>query len=283
MTAIGDEAFEVLRLMFSYDEAIPLDVKVVERLDAPEYVREKLVFRGVRDSRVPAYLAVPKRGAAPHPCVVLLHGIGGSKEGWWKGGDPESGVPLVQRLLTSGYSVLTVDCEYHGERLADNDYESPAIFMFEYGWHHRTRDMVVQSVVEHRRAIDVLSRRSDVDVSRLGIVGYSMGGMMAFMLTAIEARITAAVACVTPIVSEPHSAIAVHNHAPRITSQPFLMLMAADDGFNYTTESARVLHELIASPTKEIVFFDGGHDLPDEWRQRTMVWLDMHVKPSDGG
>jgi hypothetical protein len=52
-----------------------------------------------------------------------------------------------------------------------------------------------------------------------------MGGMMTFNLTAVDPQIKVAVASVTPILKEPHSAMAVHNFASSITNQPFLMLM----------------------------------------------------------
>jgi dienelactone hydrolase len=275
---IGAEAFEVLRDLYEYDTDVPLECRTVHRLEEPEYVREKLVFRGIRDSRVPALLAVPKGGEGPYPCVILLHGIGGSKEGWWRDGSSHSGRLLTERLLRSGHAVLTLDAPYHGERIASNDFESADVFLLQRGWMQRARDMVVQSVVEHRRAIDVLAARDDIDPSRLGVVGYSMGGMLAFMLTAIEPRIEASVACVTPILSDSYSAMSVHNYAPRISRQPFLMLMAEADAMNYTEARARRLYSLIAAADKEVHFYQGGHVLPAEWVERAAEWVESRLR-----
>ncbi len=276
LSPIGAEAFEVMREFFRYDESIPLEPRVVESSAGDGLRREKIVFRGVRDSRVPGYLAVPRRGEKPFPCVILIHGIGGSKEGWWGEGTAHSS--LVDRLVEQGCAVLTLDCQYHGERLGDNDFESPTVFTFERGWLRRTRDMVVQSVVEHRRAIDLVAERPDIDGTRIGCAGYSMGGMMTFLLTGVEPRVRAAVACVPPILKEPHSAIAVHNFAPRINDRPLLMLMGTNDPRNYSSADARHVYELVDSSKKDLVFYEGGHVLPPEWVDRAATWLFTHLK-----
>lgn len=275
---IGVEAFEVMREFFNYDRDIPLNVKIVSRDEESEYIREKIVFRGIRDSRVPGYLAVPKDSAESYPCILLLHGIGGSKEGWWKDNSSHHGGQLTKQLLASGIAVLALDAEYHGERLANNDFESPLVFTLQKGWLLRTRDMVVQSVIEHRRAIDYLDTRSEIDASRIGLIGYSMGGMMAFTLGAVEPRIKTSVACVLPIIKAPHSALAVQNFAPYIQSQPFLMLMGTEDKFNYTTEDAQQLFDFIKSDAKEIKFYKGGHQLPVEWTKRAVEWVNGNLK-----
>lgn len=277
MFPIGQEGFEVMRQFFDYDQGIPLEARIVERLDEPGYVREKIVFRGPRNSRVPGYLAIPKNGSAPYPCVILLHGIGSSKESWWEDNSFSSGGQLTKKLLKSGFAVLTLDAEYHGERSANNDFESPEVFTFQKGWYMRARDMIVQSVIEHRRAMDYLATRNEIDTSRLGIIGYSMGGMMTFNLTAVDPRIKVAVACVAPILKEPYSAMAVHNFAPFITSQPFLMLMGNTDERNYTKEEAQQLHDIIISNTKEMVFYESGHKLPGEWTKRATEWMEKYL------
>lgn len=276
---IGDEAFEILRDLYSYDDVIPLDTTIVERVEDTDHVREKIVFRGPRDTRVPGYLALPRNATGPCRPVMLIHGIGGSKDGWWTEARSPSRRPLIDRLLRDGRAVLTLDCEYHGERIARNDHESPAVFLFERGWIARARDMVMQSVVEHRRALDVLATRADIDLDPEGdaaVVGSSMGGLLAFILAAVEPRIRTTVAAVTPILDDPRSAITVHHYAPRI-DHPFRMLMAERDRANYTEESARTVHGLLGSGTKAITFHDSEHELPPAWLDETGDWIDAHL------
>ena len=278
MAAIGPEAFEVMRHFYRYDLGIPLEGRTIDRLEEEDYVREKIVFRGTRDSRVPGYLAIPTNGTPPYPCVLLLHGIGSSKEDWWKDDSFLSGGHLTRDLLASGFAVLALDAEYHGERLINNDFESPMVFTFEKGWVLRARDMMVQSVIEYRRGIDYLGTRAEIDTSRIGVIGYSMGGMMAFTLAAVDPRIKATVASVTPILNDPYSAIAVHNFAPFIHNEPFLMLMGNADERNYSPEAAQQLHVLVASEVKELVFYESGHQLPVEWTGAATEWMEKYLR-----
>ncbi|HMC02215.1 MAG TPA: hypothetical protein VKN14_14345, partial [Flavobacteriaceae bacterium] len=154
---IDAESFEVMSQFFEYDKGIPLEENIIDKIDELGYIKEKIVFRGINDSRVPGYLSIPKKGDGPFPCILLLHGVGDTKESWWQENSFNSGGILTKKLIDSGYAVLTLDAEYHGERLINNDYESPDVFIFQKGWLFRARNMIVKTVVEYRRAMDYLS------------------------------------------------------------------------------------------------------------------------------
>lgn len=277
MKPIGTEAFEIMRKFFDYDPGIPLESKLVEQIETAEYVREKIVFRGVNDSRVPGYLAIPKLGSAPYPCVLLLHGLNQNKEIWWTDNGFASGGELSKQLLLSGFAVLALDAEYHGERMTNNDYESPRVFTLEKRWTMRSNYMTVQTVREYRRVIDYLMTRNEIDTNKIGMIGYSMGGYQTFSLTAIEPRIKVSVACVTPIIEKPYSPRAAYHFAPYITTQPFLMLMGKTDPL-YSMKEAQQLHGFIGSNTKELIFYDSGHQLPVEWTERAVAWMEKYLK-----
>lgn len=274
---IGNEAFTVMCQNFNYDQDIPLDALIVERIEEAEYVREKVVFRGILDNRVPAYLAIPKIGTGPYPCVLQLHGLDGSKSDWWVEDNWISGGQMSKQLLAAGYAVLSLDAEYHGERLINNDYERPGIFVFQKRWNARGDNMTVQTVTEYRRALDYLATRSDIDTSRIGMVGVSLGGFQTFILTGIDSRVKVSVACVTPIVQDRYSVKAAFNYAPHITNQDFLMLMGKSD-FVYSISEAQQLYDLINSDSKEIYFYDSGHRLPSEWAEKAVTWMQKYLK-----
>jgi cephalosporin-C deacetylase-like acetyl esterase len=278
MKPIDSESFEVMHQFFDYDKSIPLEARIVDKNEESKYVKEKIVFRGINNSLVPGYLAIPKNGNGPFPCVLLMHGISDSKESWWQDTSFNSGGLLTKQLIDSGFAVVTLDAEYHGERLINNDYESADVFVFQKGWLMRARDMIVQSVVEHRRAIDYLSSRTEIDSTKFGIIGYSMGGMMAFDLAAVDSRVKVAVTGVTPVLKEPSSALAVFNFAPFISSQSFLMLMGDSDTRNYGKNEAQQLFNLIKSNNKELTFFESGHKLPEEWTKQASEWMNNYLK-----
>jgi len=52
---------------------------------------------------------------------------------------------------------------------------------FNKGWGYRLRDMVVQSTLEYRRALDYLETRKEIDSERIGAIGYSLGSVVTFI------------------------------------------------------------------------------------------------------
>lgn len=77
---IGEEARSILAQFYDYDHDIPPASRVLDRQQNEATAREKIVFGGLRQSRVPGYLTIPVRGSPPYPCILLAHGMGGSKE-----------------------------------------------------------------------------------------------------------------------------------------------------------------------------------------------------------
>jgi dienelactone hydrolase len=259
---------------------MPLDARVVEREETPAYVREKVVFNGIRDSRVPAYLGIPKTGAGPYPCVLLIDGITGSKSRWWEDDSWPHGGLATKQLLAAGFAVLALDAQYHGERTAANDYETPAAMYFERRWYNRTREMILQTTVEHRRAIDYLATRPEIAIGRIGVLGHSMGGIIIFALNACEPRVKASVACVTPLnIWEPRelAVISPFNFARGVGKRPFLMLMGHADTF-YSESEARLLLDMIEGAPKDLHFYESGHRLPEEYVARARLWFEAHLK-----
>jgi hypothetical protein len=56
------------------------------------------------------------------------------------------------------------------------------------------------------------------------------------------------------------------------------MLMGRNDDFNYTVEEARALYDIIEGESKEIVFYDCQHRLPDEHVPKAVDWFKNHLK-----
>src|SRR6185436_12587351 len=129
-----------------------------------------------------------------------------------------------------GFAAFVMDAQFHGERAAKLGYLPVDEFVCGECPNIR-REMVVESVVDHRRALDYLAGRGDVDVGRVGALGHSMGGVMTIALAALEPRLKAGVACVTPArrgETWTASAFSPYTFAPRVRV-PLLMLMGRSD------------------------------------------------------
>jgi dipeptidyl aminopeptidase/acylaminoacyl peptidase len=282
---LSDEAFQAILQFYQYDKEIPLDAIVIESSDEKDYVREKIVFRGANDYRVPGYLAIPKTGVPPYPCVMQIHGMTLSKEDFWRSDSYHRGHLLSQALLAEGFAVLALDAQYHGERIIFNDFQSTLVMVFRKGWINRLREMTTQTVMDYRRAIDYLETRKEIDLNRIGVIGYSLGGVESFILTGVDPRIKVLTACVTPSIirqrwPDQHnlSAIAPTNFVRAIKGRAILMLMGRNDEFNCTVEEARSLYNLIEGESKELVFYDSGHRLPEEHVSKVLKWFKNYLE-----
>jgi dienelactone hydrolase len=272
--AANPEVVEVVRNFYEYEREVPLRAEVIARQEFPAYTREKIVFSGTQRSRVPGYLALPKGGTGPFPVVLLIDGITGSKERWFQEDSWPRGTLVTDRLIAEGIAVLALDARYHGERAAENDYRLPTELA-------GLRDMVAQSVVEHRRALDYLATRSEVDTTRIGSLGLSMGGLITFALAGVDPRIRAGVAGVTPVGGGTRQPIAVpvapQTFAAAIRQTPMLMIMGRSDPF-YSVQEAEQLFGLIGSQRKELILYDGDHRPPPEYATQSADWLVRYLR-----
>jgi len=271
---MGDEAWKVLHEFYQYDKDVPLDARIVMSQELELCTRHKIVFTGIRNDRVPGYLAIPKAGTAPYPLVIGCHGGYGSKDNFWEIIGRHG---FTEPMLSAGYAVLILDAVYHGGRIADNDYDNLYEILGK-GQKYSFSDLIVHTAIDHRRALDYLATRTDIDMERIGIFGHSMGGIMSFLVTAMDDRIKVAVPCVSPpaYFTMSYPTYLVH-YAARFNDRPALMLMAKADP-TYTIEDAENLFNHINSKTKDIVWFESGHSLPPEWSSEAVKWFKTYLK-----
>lgn len=263
--AVGEEAFKVLTAFYDYDPHLPLEARVVDLQETATSVRRKVVFRSARSFLVPGYLELPRAGKPPHPCVLLLHGWSWSKDAWWEDGNYISGGEARKALLAKGYAVFALDAQGHGDRIAENDYQVVNLYN-EPGAPPRKnyftlREVIVQTVVDCRRAVDYLATRSDIDMQRVGVFGYSLGGFETLALTATEPRIKASVACAVPMSWGDDAVLTAANYARGVRNRAFCLLMGRQDEVNGEAR-ARQLYGLIEGPNTRLVLYDAGHQFP---------------------
>lgn len=287
---LSDDAYHAVSTFYDYDSAIPLDARVVDQNETPAYRREKIAFTTSTGERIAGWFALPKAVTTPPPCVLVLHGVGSNKDSWWRADNPTG--PLVPRLLEAGYAVFMLDAAYFGERSYLGDFANPQNFVGKSNWLYRFRDLIVRTTVDYRRALDYLATRTDIDPVRRAVFGYSMGGVTAVNLLAVEPRLQAGVVCVAPPMlgsgTAPASmppaararlaAIAPDNHARALADKPVLFLMARKDIY-YTAEDAEGLVARVPGSAKQLKFFDSGHMLPHAYIDDAVAWFVQHLKP----
>jgi pimeloyl-ACP methyl ester carboxylesterase len=268
---IDAETFAVITQFYEFDLGLPLDARVVEKWESDLARFEKVVFTTQSGERVPGDLALPKQGEPPFPCVFLLHGLGTSRDRWWR--EDREALPLG--LLEAGIAVFAIDLRFHGERSAENDYQSPVFLTLGDSLFIRNRDMVIQSTIDSRRGLSYLRTREDIDDTRIGVLGYSMGGMIALFLSALEGDLGGIVASAVPTWEQPPP-IDHFNFAPRTTG-PTLLQFGRSDWLS-SPEDAKTLLELMPTGRRELVFYNAGHELPTTFASDAAVWLRTRLR-----
>ena len=270
----NESTFHLLKSTLAIDP-LPLNADVLDSQIFAGYSRQKLQFDGFDREKISAYLALPNEVVNP-PVVILLHGLTQSKEQWWLNGGPWS-FPTKHRevLLKKGFAVLAIDARNHGERKMSNDFQDPYTYLSKSYVHAYSR-MVLETAMDVSRVIDYLNTRSDVDTNRIGLMGFSMGGNIAWAAAAIDNRVKSLVIMASPLNLSSNKAqwdlFSPVQFIPAIKNIPVLMLMAKADNF-YTQADADFMFQQLHVKSKNLVFYEGGHDLPDSTIEASIPWL----------
>ncbi|RZC15629.1 hypothetical protein D0Y65_009120 [Glycine soja] len=111
------------------------------------------------------------------PAVVFLHSTNKYKE---------AVRPLLKAYASRGYIAISVDSRYHGERATSaTAYRDALISAWKTG---ETMPFIFDTVWDLIKLADYLTHREDVDPSRIGITGISLGGMHAWFAAVADTR-----------------------------------------------------------------------------------------------
>lgn len=164
---------------YNYDKTQPFDaVMDTVGMAAINHVIN-VTFTSIHNERIPAKLWMPKWAAedAKAPLIFWLHGYGGNKH---------IDDNVFWGLSSLGCAFMTLDAQYHGDR-RDPDKAMYSLDLVQ------DRYALAQTVIDYRRAIDFISQFPNIDTTRIGILGGSMGGIVGAMLDGVDQRIKVSV------------------------------------------------------------------------------------------
>ncbi len=280
---ISQEAFNARLPFWDYDRSIPLEGRVVRAWREGGRLREKIVFRGAQGFLVPGYLEFPSTNQRPWRLILLLHGWSGGKEDWYKDDNYINGGLMRTALLEAGYATLALDAATHGERSHEIDYQQVNPFDDPQAPPRRNyftfAEISVQTVKDYRRALDFVYARGVVNTNGVGVLGYSMGGMDAFYLLAVEPRIQMAVTCVPPLLSLGYGPASPVDYTWGLGQRPLLMLMGRRDGLGVAAKVQASYHHYIEGPNTKLIWYDKGHQLGPGYVPDALAWVKAHLDP----
>ncbi|MBN2024692.1 MAG: prolyl oligopeptidase family serine peptidase [Pirellulales bacterium] len=160
----------------------PLDVKITKQVEGDGYLRLSITYRADEDDRVPAYLYVPKdRPAGRRVAAVLaLHPTSPLGKRVVDGEGPRPNRAYARELAQRGYVVLAPDYPPFGQYAYDFNKS-----LYASG--------TMKGIVNHMRGVDLLQAREEVDPTRIGVIGHSLGGHNALFVGAFDERLRAVV------------------------------------------------------------------------------------------
>ncbi|KUP23409.1 alpha/beta fold hydrolase [Paenibacillus sp. DMB5] len=137
--------------------------------------------------KVPATLVKPLVGDGPFPLVLFNHSHGGNYTNGRKellNSSTYLQSPSFAKTLTAmGYAVCCIDMWGFNERggKAESELVKEMLWTGKVLWG--------MMLYDSRRALDYLCCRDDIDAERIGTIGMSMGGLMAWWLAALDERV----------------------------------------------------------------------------------------------
>ncbi len=169
---------------YHYDVHRPLKIKYAGVTKTAQYRITRLSYVTTNGDRVPALLTIPIIASKTHPvpCLFLLHGLGSNKEE----------MELIGGYAASaGYATLAID-EWgqgararHGRPIGFSSSMTDLQMQITVGIH--------QSVLDVRRGLDYLDNLPQIDHSRIGLLGVSLGALIGTIASGVDTRLKATV------------------------------------------------------------------------------------------
>ncbi len=218
---------------------VPLAPELQLAVERDSLVQLAFSYAAEAGQRVPGLLVKPAGySRVRRPVVISLHGTGGDKE---------SQLKLLNQFAALGFVAVAIDGRYHGARSRSRkettDYTDAIHRAYRSGVEH---PLFYDTVWDVARLIDWLVTRDDADPTRIGLIGFSKGGIETWLTAAADSRIAAAVSCLG--VQSFRWALEHNAWQPRIgTIQTAFTAAAHDAGIaKPTTKFARQFFDRVA-------------------------------------
>jgi len=157
--------------LFDYDAAVSLDVRTVGTRTHDDWIGTELTYCPLPDRRRAAYVVQPT-GESPHAGLLYVH--------WYEPAAPTSNrtefFSEAQTMAQRGAVSLLIeapwsDREWFLKRTQADDYRAS-----------------IDTVIELRRAMDLLLVQPGVDAKRVGYVGHDFGAMYGVIMGSVDPR-----------------------------------------------------------------------------------------------
>ncbi len=289
----------------------PSRARIISREIRPGYTLEKVSLGNGVDGEVTALMLVPEGRKRPVPAILWLHSSTPDKTQVIIPGTNGGTESLGETFVHAGYAVLSPDSYWHGDRAGTGPSgtaesgrtEQEDLFKLNL-WLGRT--LWGMFVRDDQVALDYLCGRPEVDATRIGATGMSMGSTRAWWLAAVDERVAAvvAVACLTRYQNLiAHGDLRQHgvyyftngllSHFDSegvlalIAPRPFLALTGELDAGS-PADGVRALARTVGGTYqalgvgdrfRSVLYPEVGHTYTPEMRAEMLAWFERWLRP----
>lgn len=289
----------------------PKKVRTISREDKGTFFLEHFEFHNGVDMVVPGVIAIPKNLKEPAPVIVGMHGHSGSKGEYLP--NPDNEFSLGWMLVQKGFVVAAIDGYFNGDRIG----KGPAGSKLDAGAYPQEMSLFKlhlwqgrclwgMMIRDEQCLIDYLETRPEVDKTRVGVTGMSMGCTRAWWVSALDDRVKAqvGVACFTRYTELiAHGNLRRHGiyyFVPGVfkhfdteaifalsAPNPNLQLSGDEDG-GAPTDGVITLEKKLAEVYRmygkpenfrSVLYKNTGHEYLSEMRHEMAAWFEKHLKP----
>lgn len=256
---------------FSIDSTEPINLALTQ-LEQDEFgERAEIRFTSDDGQAVNGIIAFPKDKASSSKLALALHPMGIDQQFWWSEESPLSSQKMTARLREQGYTVISLDARFHGERGRDGFGPRELIKRAHSAEPRLYIDTIVGSVRDYRIVLNWAKKEFSPD--QVLVMGYSMGAQMSLLLASFEPSVNTAVVMVPPYVGSPTSPVAPRIHVKRITDAKVLWLAGSNDPHSDSSQTQETFDQIV-SADKTLTWFDSGHRLPPEFLDTALSFFD---------
>jgi len=263
---VDDNIFAIYKNQFLYDKTA-LDSKIEKTDNSNEdWSTEKITFNSAYGKeRVIGYLFLPKNSSPPFQTLIYFPGMSAISE---KDLSKSTGTRwMIDYILKNGRAVM---CPVYKGTFDRIDEREPVVLEG-----HQTNEWIIKWAKDFSRSIDYLETRSDIDTSRIGYYGSSLGGLMGGIIPTVENRLKVNILIIGGLYGDGEMV----NYVSRI-KVPTLMLNGKFD-FTFPLEkSVKPFYDLLGATKKELILYDTDHFVPkNEMIKEVLVWCDKYLGP----
>ncbi len=271
-TPVSDDIFKAYKALYAYDKG-QLHAQVEETVSTESWTREKVTFDAAYGhERVTMFLYLPKNASPPFQTVVYFPGA-------FSFLDDELDLKGLEEtrafLVKAGRAMIAPIYKgmYQRRDGLSPGGKPPAFF----------RDHVIAWAKDLGRSIDYLETRREIDATKLGYLGDSLGGTEGALLPAVEKRIKVVIVSSGGFqLRHDLPEVDPFNFAAHVTV-PVLMVSGRYDSALPLDLSKRPFFHFLGASAKDKrqVIYEYGHGAfprPDAVRE-CLDWLDKYLGP----